>query len=104
MSDAYVELAHRHIYESRWREAETAAARGIDFDGIANEALWRARIIAAFASGNRAKADEIADRLTVLVDQAQCDLNPETAELLAMLDEPGTQPDQLTAALAGGRF
>lgn len=98
ISDAAYELARRRLIEGRWRAAEQAAATGITVEPGA-ERLWRARIIAAYASGNTDGADQLIARLTSIVESIGADFDPETEQLLDQLNNPHTRTDQLAAAL-----
>lgn len=84
--DAAAELARRHLVEARWREAEKTVVLGLTVEpGI--ERLWRLRILAAHGSGNRVATKEAVDRMLAITDDLGGDLEPETEQLLADLDE-----------------
>lgn len=99
ITDAAYELARRRLIDGRWQAAGNAAATGIRVDAGGCERLWRARMIAAYASGNRAELDEAIARLLAIVEPIGGELEPETEELIAQLNDPNTRRDQLTAAL-----
>lgn len=94
--DVSYELARRCLLEAHWRAAESAVVLGLMVEpGM--ERLWRARILAAHASGNAAAVRESVDRLLAITDELGGDLEDETEELLEQLK--GAPPRQLVAAL-----
>lgn len=94
--DASYELARRCLMEGRWRAAEQATVTGLLIDP-AMERLWRARILAAHASGNTTAVQEAIDRMLAITDELGGDLETETEALLAQLDNPTIRPDHLAA-------
>ena len=94
--DASYELARRRLMEGRWRAAEQAVVVGLRIEP-AQENLWRLRILAAHESRNRAAEAEAIERLLTITDELECDLEPETENLLVALKNPGTDFDQLMA-------
>lgn len=86
--DASYELARRRIMEGRWRGAERAIAVGLRIEP-AQEHLWRIRILAAHESRNPATEAEAIGRLLTITEKLECDLEPETEQLLAALKTPG---------------
>lgn len=97
--DASYELARRRLMEGRWRAAEQAAVTGLSV-GPAQESLWRLRLLAARESRNKPALDEAVDRLLAATEQYG-ELEPETETLLAALNDPTADFDQLltTASL-----
>lgn len=94
--DASYELARRRLMEGRWRGAEQAVVVGLRIEP-AQENLWRLRILAAHESRNPAAEAEAVERLLTITEQLECDLEPETEQLLAALKTPGTDFDKLMA-------
>ena len=94
--DASYELARRRLMEGRWRGAEEAVVVGLRIEP-AQENLWRMRILAAHESRNLAAEAEAIERLLTITEQLECDLEPETEQLLAALKTPGTDFDKLMA-------
>ena len=94
--DASYELARRRLMAGRWRAAEQAVVVGLLIEP-AQENLWRLRILAAHESRNPAAESEAIERLLTITEQLECDLEPETEQLLAALKTPGTDFDQLMA-------
>ena len=94
--DASYELARRRLMDGRWRGAEEAVVVGLRIEP-AQENLWRLRILAAHESRNTAAETEAIERLLTITEQLECDLEPETEQLLAALKTPGTDFDQLMA-------
>ena len=94
--DASYELARRRLMEGRWRGAEAAVVVGLRIEP-AQENLWRLRILAAHESRNPAAEAEAIERLLTITEQLECDLEPETEQLLAALKTPGTDFDKLMA-------
>jgi DNA-binding SARP family transcriptional activator len=94
--DASYELARRRLMEGRWRGAEEAVVVGLRIEP-AQENLWRLRILAAHESRNPAAEAEAIERLLTITEQLECDLEPETEQLLAALKTPGTDFDKLMA-------
>jgi len=94
--DAAYELARRRLMDGRWRAAEEALVVGLRVEP-AQERLWRMRILAAHESRDQAAETEAIDRLLTITDQLECDLEPETNDLLAALKRPGAEFDQLLA-------
>lgn len=68
----------------RWRAAEQALVVGLRIEP-AQENLWRLRIIAAHESRNPAAEAEAIERLLTITEQIDCELEPETEELIAAL-------------------
>ena len=94
--DASSELARRRLMEGRWRAAEQAVVVGLRIEP-AQENLWRLRILAAHESRNPAAEAEAIERLLTITEQLECDLEPETEQLLAALKNPGADFDRLMA-------
>jgi len=94
--DASYELARRRLMEGRWRGAEQAVVVGLRLEP-AQENLWRLRILAAHESRNPAAEAEAIERLLTITEQLECDLEPETEQLLAALKTPGADFDKLMA-------
>jgi nucleoid-associated protein YgaU len=84
------------LMEGRWRGAEEAVVVGLRIEP-AQENLWRLRILAAHESRNPAAEAEAIERLLTITEQLECDLEPETEQLLAALKTPGTDFDKLMA-------
>lgn len=55
------------------------------------------RILAAHESRNAAAEEEAIDRMLTITEELECDLEPETETLLAALQNPRTEFDQLMA-------
>lgn len=85
ISEAAHELARRRIAEGRWRSADAALAVGILVDPT-NERLLRLRIRIAQASHDPQRVAEARARLETIAQVLDCDLEPETEELLAEID------------------
>lgn len=94
--DASYELGRRRLMDGRWRAAEHALVVGLRVEP-AQENLWRLRILAAHESRNREAEAEAIERLLTITQELECDLEPETEQLLAALKQPGTDFDQLMA-------
>ena len=94
--DASYELSRRRLMEGRWRAAEEAVVVGLSIEP-AQERLWRMRILAAHESRNAAAEKEAIDRMLTITQELECDLEPETETLLAALQNPRTEFDQLMA-------
>ena len=94
--DASYELGRRRLMEGRWRAAEQALVVGLRIEP-AQENLWRLRILAAHESRNRSAETEAIERLLTITEELECELEPETEQLLAALKQPGTGFDQLMA-------
>jgi DNA-binding SARP family transcriptional activator len=94
--DASFELARRSLLEGRWRSAEDAAAVGLRVEP-AQESLWRLRILAAHQSSDPAGEAEAVERLLTITERLECDLQPETEQLLASLKNPGADFDRFMA-------
>jgi hypothetical protein len=77
--------------EGRYRAAEAAVVIGLGIEP-AQERLWRTRILAAHESRNPEAAQEATDRMLTIVRALECDLEPETEELLEALQHPTGQP------------
>ncbi|MGL5826545.1 MAG: hypothetical protein ACRCYU_17285, partial [Nocardioides sp.] len=82
--DATYELARRRYFESSWRKAGEAAARGVYLDP-GNERLWRIRIHAAHSAGNPAEVDEAIDRMHARLLELGFELEEETTALIQAL-------------------
>lgn len=94
--DASYELSRRRLMEGRWRAAEEAVVVGLSIEP-ALERLWRMRILAAHESRNAAAEKEAIDRMLTITEELECDLESETETLLAALQNPRTEFDQLMA-------
>ncbi|MBL0884856.1 BTAD domain-containing putative transcriptional regulator [Myceligenerans indicum] len=94
--DAAFELARRSLLEGRWRQAEDAAAVGLRLEP-AQESLWRLRILAAHQSSDPEGEAEAIERLLSITERLECNLQPETEQLLASLKEPGTDFERFMA-------
>ena len=98
IADVAYELAHRRLMEGRWRAADEAAARAVSIEpGL--ERLWRIRILAAHEGHNQAAESEAIDRMLLTIEELGFDLEPETTQLLAALQDPKTDFNQLKEAL-----
>ncbi len=94
--DASYELARRRLMSGRWRAAEEAIVIGLRIEP-AQENLWRLRILAAHESRNADAEAEAIERLLTITERIDCELDPETEELISALKQPGTQIDLATA-------
>ncbi len=94
--DAAYELSRRRLMEGRWRAAEAAIVVGLSIEP-AQERLWRLRILAAHESRNAAAEREAVDRLLTITEELECDLEPETEQLLGALKTPDADFDDLLA-------
>lgn len=94
--DASYELAKRRLMAGKWRAAEQAVVVGLRIEP-GQEMLWRLRILAAHESRNPAAETEAIDRLLTITEQLECDLEPETEQLLADLKNHGSGRDLLIA-------
>lgn len=84
VGDAAYELARRKLLAGQWRAAEQAAVTGLMVEpGM--EALWRARILAAYSSGNDSAVQEAIDLLMHMAARLGTDLEDETEQLLEQL-------------------
>ncbi|MFE7506714.1 LysM peptidoglycan-binding domain-containing protein [Promicromonospora sp. NPDC057488] len=92
--DASFALAKRRLLEGRWRSAEEAVVVGLRVEP-AQESLWRIRILAAHESRDPAAESEAIERLLSITERLECDLQPETEQLLAALKSPGAGFDRL---------
>ena len=97
IGEAAHELARRRIAEGRWRSADAALAVGIRVEPT-NERLLRLRIRIAQASLDPERVAEARARLERIAEVLDCDLEPETEDLLDSLDR-GEAP---ASASAGG--
>ncbi len=80
VGDAAYELARRRLLDGQWRAAEQAAVSGLMVEpGM--ESLWRARILAAYSSGNDTATQEAIDRLVHMGARLGTDLEDETEQL-----------------------
>lgn len=96
--DAAYELGRRRLMEGRWRAAEQAVVTGLAIEP-AHESLWRLRILAAHESRDTDSVDEAIDRLMAITEELECDLEPETENLLEALKQPHTRVDHLIASI-----
>jgi nucleoid-associated protein YgaU/DNA-binding SARP family transcriptional activator len=94
--DASYALAKRRLLEGRWRSAEEAVAVGLRIEP-AQESLWRVRILAAHEGRNAEAETDAIERLLSITERLECDLQPETEQLLAALKNPGAGFDRLMA-------
>ncbi len=94
--DAAYELSRRRLMEGRWRAAEAAIVVGLSIEP-AQERLWRLRILAAHESRNPAAEREAVDRLLTITEELECDLEPETEQLLGALTTPDADFNDLLA-------
>lgn len=94
IADASYELARRRLMEGRHRAAEEAIVIGLSIEP-AIERLWRMRILAAHESRNPAAETEAIDRLLVIAEEFEFELEPETEDLLNELKNPAASFDQL---------
>lgn len=92
--DASYALAKRRLLEGRWRSAEEAVAVGLRVEP-AQESLWRVRILAAHESRDAGAETEAIESLLGITERLECDLQPETEQLLAALKSPGAGFDRL---------
>lgn len=96
--DAAYELGRRRLMEGRWRAAERAVVTGLAIEP-AQESLWRLRILAAHESRDGEAVNEAIDRLMAITEELECDLEPETENLLEALKQPHTSVDHLIASI-----
>lgn len=89
--DASYELGRRRLMEGRYRAAEAAVVIGLGIEP-AQERLWRIRILAAHESRNPAATQEAIDRMLTIARELECDLEPETDQMLEALSDPTAQP------------
>ena len=94
--DAVYELARRQLLAGAWRAAETTLVKGLLIEP-AQERLWRMRILAAYEAHDEAAVAEATERLLVITERLECDLEPETTDLLAQIEGPRATFDQLMA-------
>ena len=94
--DAAYELARRQLLAGAWRAAETTLVKGLLIEP-AQERLWRMRILAAYEAHDEAAVAEATERLLVITERLECDLEPETTDLLAQIKGPRATFDQLMA-------
>lgn len=94
--DASYALGKRRLMQGRWRAAEEAVVVGIVLEP-AQECLWRIRILAAHESRNPALEARLVEQLLAFNEWLDCDLEPETNQLLTALKDPGTDFDRLMA-------
>ena len=94
--DAAYELSRRRLMEGRWRAAEAAIVVGLSIEP-AQERLWRLRILAAHESRSAAAEREAVDRLLTITEELECDLEPETEQLLSALKTPNADFNDLLA-------
>ncbi len=94
--DAAYELGRRRLMSGRWRSAEEALVIGLRIEP-AQENLWRLRILAAHESHNPVAETEAIERLLTITEQLECELEPETEQLIAALKKPGSDLDQFLA-------
>lgn len=94
--DASFALAKRHLMEGRWSAADDAVAVGLLVEP-AQEALWRMRILAAHESHDAQSEAEAIGRLLTITERLECNLQPETEQLLAALKDPGSDFDRIMA-------
>ncbi|PUB29045.1 transcriptional activator [Promicromonospora sp. AC04] len=92
--DASYTLARRRLLEGRWRSAEAAVVVGLRVEPT-QESLWRVRILAAHESRDAEAETEAIERLLSITERLECDLQPETEQLLAALKNPGAGFDRL---------
>ena len=90
--DASYELARRRLMQGRWRAAEQAVVVGLAIEP-ALERLWRLRILAAHESRNTAATKEAIARLLAITDELGGDLETETENLLAAVQDPNRELD-----------
>ena len=94
--DASYALGKRRLMEGRWRAAEKAVVVGLAIEP-AQENLWRIRILAAHESRNPDLEARTIDGLLTITERLECDLEPETDQLLTALKNPGADFDRLMA-------
>ena len=94
--DAAYELARRQLLAGAWRAAETTLVKGLLIEP-AQERLWRMRILAAYEAHDEAAVVEATERLLVITERLECDLEPETTDLLVQIKGPRATFDQLMA-------
>lgn len=94
--DAVYELARRQLLAGAWRAAETTLVKGLLIEP-AQERLWRMRILAAYEARDQAAVTEATERLLLITERLECDLEPETTALLTQIKGPRTDFDQLMA-------
>jgi DNA-binding SARP family transcriptional activator len=89
IADVAEELARRALHAGDTRLALAAVATGLTAEPV-SEALWRHRLRALHASGDRAALERAADQLTALADELGGDLEDETVELIRQLLTPSS--------------
>jgi DNA-binding SARP family transcriptional activator len=92
VTDTAYELARRSYFDGQWRKAGSAAALGVLIEP-GNERLWRIRIHAAHAAGDRFAVTEAVERMKVSIQELgervglKLDLEDETVELLRAISD-----------------
>jgi DNA-binding SARP family transcriptional activator len=87
IGDVADELARRALHAGDTRLALTAVAAGLAAEPV-SETLWRHRLRALHAAGDRSALEQAADQLTALADDLGGELDDETIELLHQLLSP----------------
>lgn len=90
IAEAAGELAARHLRNTSWTSADHYAQFGIGLDP-SNEALWRIRIHAAYAAGDKAATFKAISQMKVAIAQYRAHAEPETHELVDAIDRRDTQ-------------
>ena len=88
MISSIVDVAHELASRALQRGDAPAARRAAHVGRLADavdERLWRDSFKAEYLAGNKAGIEELADKLTGLLEDAGSDMEPETVELLTAL-------------------
>jgi DNA-binding SARP family transcriptional activator len=91
IGDVAAELARRALLGENYRLALKAVMTGLAAEP-GSEMLWRYRLRAHHAAGDRVALRQAADQLTALADELDGDLEDETTELLQQLLKSATRP------------
>jgi DNA-binding SARP family transcriptional activator len=89
IGDVADELARRALHAGDTRLALTAVAAGLAAEPV-SETLWRHRLRALHAAGDRAAVERAADQLTAIADDLGGELDGETIELFHQLLSPSS--------------
>jgi len=94
--DASYDLGRRYYMAGDYPGCEKALTIGLDIDP-GQERLHRLRILARHDAHDITGQQEAIDRLMVIADELDCELEPETEDLLADLSDPARLDDARTA-------
>lgn len=94
--DASYEVGRRRYMAGDYRGCEHALAVGLDIDP-GQERLHRLRILACHDARDLPGRQEAVDRLLVIADELDCELEPATEDFLADLSDPARLDDARTA-------